>query len=82
VQWFVLNAEAIIDLDITAVDALESLRSELVGQGIVFAIARLKHDVRVALLSTGLLDRVGEDRIFPTLPTAVEGYRTWLSERG
>jgi SulP family sulfate permease len=82
VQWFVLNAEAIIDLDITAVDALESLRGELVGQGIVFAIARLKHDVRVALLSTGLLDRVGEEHIFPTLPTAVEGYRTWLSERG
>ena len=29
VQWFVLNAEAIIDIDITAVDALEDVHNEL-----------------------------------------------------
>ena len=82
VQWFVLNAEAIIELDITAVDALESLRGELVEQGIVFALARLKYDVRATLLPTGLLDRIGEEHVFPTLPTAVDAYRAWLSGRG
>ncbi len=82
VQWFVLNAEAIIELDITAVDALESLRGELVEQGVVFALARLKYDVRATLLPTGLLDRIGEEHVFPTLPTAVDAYRTWLSGRG
>jgi SulP family sulfate permease len=82
VQWFVLNAEAIIELDITAVDALESLRGELVEQGIVFAMARLKYDVRTMLLPTGLLDRIGEEHVFPTLPTAVDAYRAWLSGRG
>jgi len=82
VRWFLLNAEAIIEIDITAVDALESLRQELVGQGVVFAIARMKHDVQATLLPTGLLDRVGEEHVFPTLPTAVDGYRAWLAEHG
>ena len=34
------------------------------------------------LLPTGLLDRIGEEHLFPTLPTAVDAYRTWLSGRG
>ena len=29
VQWFVLNTEAIVEIDITAMDVLESLRQEL-----------------------------------------------------
>lgn len=82
VAWFVLNTEAIIEMDITAVDALESLRQELADQGIVFAMARIKHDLRSVLAPTGLLDRIGEEHLFPTLPTAVEAYRQWAAERG
>jgi len=80
VRWFVLNTEAVVEVDITAVDALESLRQELVGKGIVFALARVKQDLRDELAPAGLLDRIGEDRIFPTLPTTVAAYRTWLAE--
>ena len=47
------------------------------GAGIVFALARLKQDLRDQLVRTGLLDRIGEHHIFPTLPTALEGYRDW-----
>ena len=75
VQWFVLNAEAIIDIDITAVDALAGVHEELTGQRIVFAIARMKHELRSDLERTGLLQRIGEDHIFPTLPTAVAAFR-------
>ena len=42
VEWFLLNAEANIEIDITAVDALEELRQELAERGIVFALARVK----------------------------------------
>ena len=80
VRWFVLNTEAVVEVDITAVDALESLRQELVGKGIVFALARVKQDLRDELTPAGLLGRIGEDRIFPTLPTTVAAYRTWLAE--
>lgn len=76
VEWFVYNAEANVDPDLTAVDALEQLRRELTAQGIVFAMARVKSDLRDDLVAAGFLDRIGTDRIFPTLPTAVEAFRT------
>lgn len=40
----------------------------------MFAIARLKQDLRDELKASGLLERVTEERIFPTLPTAVQAY--------
>jgi len=75
VRWFVINAEAIVEVDVTGVDALESLRSELADRGIVVAIARMKQDLASVLEPTGFLDRVGQDRLFPTLPTAVAAFR-------
>jgi hypothetical protein len=41
----------------------------------VFAMARVKQDLRDALEAAGLVDKIGEDHIFTTLPTAVEAYR-------
>ena len=77
VEWFVLNTEAIVEVDITAMDVLESLRQELSERGTVVALARVKQDLREELAPTGFLERIGEDRIFPTLPTAVEAFRAW-----
>lgn len=79
-EWFLLNAEANVQVDITAVDALEELREELNGRGIVFAMARVKQDLHDDLRPTGFLDRVGEDRVFMTLPTAVQAYVRWFRE--
>ncbi|HET9563450.1 MAG TPA: sulfate permease [Mycobacterium sp.] len=75
VEWFVLNAEANVEVDLTALDVLDALRTELVSRGIVFAMARVKQDLRDSLEAAGLVDKIGEDRIFMTLPTAVEAYR-------
>ena len=75
VDWFVLNAEANVEVDLTALDAVDQLRTELARRGIVFAMARVKQDLRDALEAAGLVDKIGEDYIFPTLPTAVEAYR-------
>ncbi|MBC7679396.1 MAG: sulfate permease [Pseudorhodobacter sp.] len=81
VHWFVLNAEANVQIDITAVDALDELRQRLADRGIVFALARVKHDLDLDLDRAGLVDRVGRDRIFATLPTAVEAYAQWYQQR-
>jgi high affinity sulfate transporter 1 len=75
VKWFVLNAEANVEVDLTALDILDQLRAELESRGIEFAMARVKQDLRVSLEAAGLVDKIGEDRIFMTLPTAVEAYR-------
>jgi SulP family sulfate permease len=77
VRWFVLNVEANVEIDIDAVDVLDGVRRQLTAQGIVFALARMKQDLRSDLERTDLLREVGEDRIFPTLPTAVEAFRRW-----
>ena len=81
VAWFVLNAESNVEVDLTALDALEELRADLDRRGVVFAMARVKQDLLVALQAAGLVDRVGADRIYPTLPTAVEAYVSWYTER-
>jgi high affinity sulfate transporter 1 len=75
VEWFVLNAEANVEVDLTALDGLDQLRAELEKRGIVFAMARVKQDLRVQLEAAGLVEKIGEDHIFMTLPTAVEAYK-------
>lgn len=74
VEWFLLNAEANVEVDLTALDALEDLRSELASRGIAVAMARVKQDLRDDLDAAGFTGRVGEDRMFMTLPTAVAAY--------
>jgi len=81
VAWFVLNAEANVEVDITALDAVEALRAELADRGIIFAMARVKRDLREELDAYGLTARVGADRLFPTLPTAVAAYEEWQRTR-
>lgn len=75
VKWFVLNAEAIVDVDMTGLDALVRLQEELNLRGIVFAMARVKQDLWALLKNTHVLREIEEDYIFPTLPTAVAAYR-------
>lgn len=75
VRWFLLNAEANVEVDMTALEALDQLRQECRRRGIVFAMARVKQDLRDALAAAGLLAEIGEDRLFMTLPTAVAAYR-------
>lgn len=74
-EWVLLNAEAIGEVDLTGADALETLRAELEDKGIVLALARLKQGPRKVLQPSGLLERIGAEHIFATLPTALEGYR-------
>jgi high affinity sulfate transporter 1 len=82
VRWFVLNTEANVEVDITGLDAMEALREELSGRGIVFALARVKQDLRTELDAYGLTKAVGEDLMFPTLPSAVNAYEAWRDGRG
>ncbi|MEV6218703.1 sulfate permease [Nocardia sp. NPDC051833] len=75
VRWFVLNAEANVEVDLTALDAVDQVRDELTSRGVVFAMARVKQDLRDDLDAFGLTERIGPDLLFPTLPTAIEAFR-------
>ena len=79
--WFLLNAEANVQIDVTSLDALDDLRVRLEARGVVLALARVKHDLFVDLERTGFTKRIGANRIFPTLPTAVAAYADWHLDR-
>jgi MFS superfamily sulfate permease-like transporter len=77
VEWVLLNFEANVHIDLTSVDALDALRADLDARGITLALARVKHEMHAELDQAGLLDRIGADRVFATLPTAVLAYASW-----
>jgi MFS superfamily sulfate permease-like transporter len=64
-----------------ATKPLAALHAELERQGVVFAMTRVKQDLRNQLAKAGLIDTLGADHIFMTLPTAVAAYRNWHQQR-
>ncbi|WP_013325083.1 solute carrier family 26 protein [Gloeothece verrucosa] len=74
VEWFVLDTEAIVELDITAVDTLEEFYNELKQRNITLAMARVKQDLYVQLQRSGLLTLISSDHVYFTLHTAIIGF--------
>jgi SulP family sulfate permease len=70
-----------VQVDITSMDALDELRRHLERRGIVFALARVKHELYADLERAGFTERIGPDRVYATLPTAVEAYAQWYAQR-
>jgi high affinity sulfate transporter 1 len=77
--WFLYSAEASNFLDFTGAEALEQVRSELVAQGITFAVARPRGRFDAMLHRSGLAERIGANRIFPSVRSAVQAYRETAS---
>lgn len=74
VAWVIVAAEPMTDIDTTAAEVLGELLDDLQAHGIELAFAELKGPVKDRLRDYGLSGRVGDDRFFPTLGTAIDGY--------
>jgi high affinity sulfate transporter 1 len=74
VRWVVVAAEPMTDVDPTAAEVLEDLASDLGEAGIELAFAEMKDPVRDRLEQYGLVERIGHDRFFPTVGSAVHAY--------
>jgi len=74
VAWLLLNMEANVEVDLTALDALEDLRATLADRGVLVALARVKQDLREDLDAFGLTERIGPEHLYMTMPTAVASY--------
>ena len=72
VRAFVLDAGTMPYLDTTGAAVLDQVRVELETQGIALAVAAAKSPVRAMLERTGLAARFGPDRMYPSIPAAVE----------
>ena len=75
VRAFVLDAESMPYLDTTGAAILDQLGGDLAREGITLAIAAAKGPVRGLMDRTGLAGRFGPDRMFRTVPAAVEALR-------
>jgi SulP family sulfate permease len=78
----VLNVEANVEVDFTALEALDSVREDITRRGAIFALAQVKQDLLARLQSFGLAGKIGAEYLFPTLPTAVEAYQKWARQHG
>jgi high affinity sulfate transporter 1 len=74
VKCVIVAAEAITDLDTTALDDLVELDDELAGPGLSLVFAELKGPVKDRLLKFGVSSRFGPDHFFPTVNNAVRSY--------
>ena len=80
-RWFVLNVEANVEVDFTALEAMQALREDITGRGATFALARVKQDLLARLQAFGLAGTIGPELLFPTLPTAVQAYQNRTKDR-
>ena len=75
VQWFVVDAGAITDLDYTAARSVLGLLEQLKGRGVNLIFARVSRYLRSDMDRHGITAAIGEVRIFTTLHEALATVR-------
>lgn len=81
VYWLLLNMEANVEVDSTGLTALKLLSDKLTERNVVLALCRVKTELYEPLESFGLVDQIGANRIYPTLPVAVAAYKAWRADQ-
>jgi len=71
IRKVIVNLEASPEIDVTVLDTLEQLKSELNESGIGLAFARIADPVRALFLRSGFLERLGESNVFWGVDSAV-----------
>jgi SulP family sulfate permease len=73
-RWFLLDAQAITDIDVTALETLRDLHRELRQQGIELKIAHANRPLRRLLDRTGLSDEIGQRSFFASVHECVGAF--------
>jgi high affinity sulfate transporter 1 len=73
-SWLLIDATSSLVLDVTGAEAVETLRTELANNGIVLAVARPCGLFLEMLERSGLADRLGADRMFPTVRDGADAF--------
>jgi SulP family sulfate permease len=72
IREVILNFEASPEIDVTVLDVLEQLRTDLSERGIGLALAKISNPVRELLDRSGFLERLGERNVFWAVDSAVD----------
>lgn len=73
-RWFLLDAQAITDIDVTAVEMLHTLNQELRRQEIALKIAHANPPLRALLTRTGLAAEIGLESFFSSVHECVRAF--------
>jgi sulfate permease, SulP family len=75
VKWFVLDAEAMVDIDSSGAETLRQVLTSLTNRGVTFALSRANQTTTDLLAHYHLLELIGENRLYPTNRHAVAAFR-------
>jgi SulP family sulfate permease len=73
-EWLILDAQAITDMDVTAAQRFAELHRELQEQGVAIKIADAPRPFREELAKVGLSDALGSQQFFVSVKKAVEAF--------
>jgi high affinity sulfate transporter 1 len=75
VKWFVLDAEAMVDIDTTGEEVLHQVLTWLAKRGVTVALSRVNKPTSALLARYHLMPLIGENRLYPTNRHAIEAFR-------
>ncbi len=75
VRWFVLDAQAMVDVDTTGAGVLRQAITLLKKQNITFAVSRADRSFRSWLERYDLIELIDPDRFYPTNRHAAQAFR-------
>lgn len=73
-KWFVLMADGIDDVDFTGGQTVLELAQQLKARGVEFAVSTANPGVTKELERFGVIDEIGADRVFESLPEALAAF--------
>ena len=75
VKWFVLDAQAMNDIDTTGAETLHQVLQRLKGRGVSVSVTRANPATTALLAHYHCLERIGENRTYPTNRHAIAAFR-------
>jgi len=75
VKWFVLDAEAMVDIDTTGEETLHQVLAWLAKRGVTVAVSRANQSTAALLAHYHLIEMIGENRLYPTNRHAIAAFR-------
>jgi MFS superfamily sulfate permease-like transporter len=74
-KWFVLDAEAMVDIDTTGEEVLHQVLTSLASRGVTVAVSRANQPTAALLAHYHLLELIGKNRLYPTNRHAIAAFR-------
>ncbi|MBI1825108.1 MAG: SulP family inorganic anion transporter [Planctomycetes bacterium] len=80
VKWFLLDLQAVWEIDITAAEALSRLTDELRQRNIVLCVTRANRPLREKFERIGLAAQLGAANFYPSVHAAIAEFRRQSAE--